>query len=1594
MQPNATPRQQGRRMPAGFAPEKHQSDPSGLRANQHHGQDRSLFPQEKNLKAQLTGQKHQVSTPATDREITQIEINTPRGSAKTWINELAHLLEASGHDDKNTLSHDTQEADLKEMPGGRQVINQSQRHMEDSTYDGDFPLLLGSSTTSTPRSAQSPPTLVEEKYAPPLPYQTHFHGFWLTWCETKMDHHYSMAFQHHRTSPDHTRHLDLSLLAHHAANHHAHQLELAHQADKTTKFELNTATAALPGTEARSGFLPQKMDADGEVKLTRAKYNAGFDIFDAYNDGLITRKEFGSASIALSRMNDKTGEGKLFRQNYEAGREMLDLDEDGYFTPEEPNGAAAPKLSIDVLNEDYNGLITKAEYGKGSDTIDPSKDGVLTEMEFSGRLDVDGNEKTTRKEYNAGFNVLDINGNGAIIKEELNCLSSAPFDTLAKDGDGLSSKAGLNYLDVHKKGGILKDESRAVTHPGFVSDALDQDGDGLITHKEYNAGHDVMHSKKTGKLAKKGTENSRNTTQVVTSGTKTRTANSPWILIKMRGGLLVKANSTKFDKWSVIKETDSEYPAIMGNIQAYEVLERQDPAFSRRKKATPQPKKTGTRNNNQKIAKTTSKVTPRSSTIQIKEQSQEERTKTKMASLQDIPAIETPRNDSGNIDGYDNPIARDKDVSHPHDETPSTLNEEDIRAAATQASIEDMNTSPNVEIRLTNSIHIDKGPVIKENTMISVTANDIGNGDSEKTNNRPRLHHGTKVTATQGSEFLLNEEETTAAAIQASIDDMPLSEDTMMKQAIQASIEEGGQPITLDDDLNKKCPSICITNLNNSCYITNALLALLATREGLAGTTRIDRDPDRPGSALIRTIRTDLLEPIRSTLTSSDQKDLRISGDTMKSIRGKCQEIGWHTDDGQHCISDFLSFLVGPLGIAPHRIDRMGTTPEGADTHSVENMGLLHLGLPQVETTGATAPTMIELSHLIQKAFSPETDSHKGTTTTHMRTLSDTLIVHLERAHAVPGEKLLQRSNLRIDFPEKLPIQYLYPGIPGAKDWGQLQLRAVICHKGGQNINSGHFFTILRTLVPASATEQWVKVDDLCPKSIEVVKDKDWLQNESIQSGAHTWIYERDPSRSMTSETTTQPHCKGKDEGPIQIWVETGMTTGTITLHLPETSTLSSLQNSVQVEMQMPEGVQDNFYLSFNSIPLYDPERTLAAYGIKRNSTIQLNLRQRGGVDTQGGITVDETKDTAQDHQLRQRDTHSQANNRLNTDSIEMILARLPWDAVPRSAMINQEWASTVVGVRGLQQTRSAKLFSLINGFLTWRSHVIDQKLTRERRRNSKAHENSGGTPIVRTEPGAILSTLKLSACAAMAYIEVGGGPIGCRKDFGPPLMTSICPHLQQTYWRIMWSRLEEGSNWADLILDESTMQRYKDPYDHDEVSYCMEHIGPPADARGLQIQDARIRNNFRTDQDLAGSIFRMFTTDLSPPLNRQAINRLRELQIAQDTCHLRFNQVIEDLTAHSGSRPQVPTKTHDNEQQRVRDWFHAAQGNLVIKGWKNAFQTQWSTYEHHLTLTQHRWRGGPVFLPTTRDIHRHLPEDMNLPEMRINRGEPIEKHH
>jgi hypothetical protein len=211
------------------------------------------------------------------------------GFATTWIKDLTDFLEASVQDDHNdTLSKDIQDADLNEKPGDRQVFNQLQLDTikpENTRYEKDFPPLQGNPTTSTPLSAQSPPTIVEVKYAPSSSDQIDFHSTWCIWCETKRDDYYSMVFQHHHTPSGHTRPLDLSLLAHHTVNHHAYQLELARRA-----FILDT-----------------EIDTD--------------------KDGFITRKEFGSASLTPFVILHKEGDGKLSHQEYEWGFDVFDFME-------------------------------------------------------------------------------------------------------------------------------------------------------------------------------------------------------------------------------------------------------------------------------------------------------------------------------------------------------------------------------------------------------------------------------------------------------------------------------------------------------------------------------------------------------------------------------------------------------------------------------------------------------------------------------------------------------------------------------------------------------------------------------------------------------------------------------------------------------------------------------------------------------------------------------------------------------------------------------------------------------------------------------------------------------------------------------------------------------------------------------------------------------------------------------------------------------------------------------------------------------------------------------------------------------------------
>jgi len=170
-----------------------------------------------------------------------------------------------------------------------------------------------------------------------------------------------------------------------------------------------------------------------------------------------------------------------------------------------------------------------------------------------------------------------------------------------------------------------------------------------------------------------------NETMAPTTLTHTKKPRARWILIKMRDDRLIKTTSTHFDKWSVIKTTDTTYPQIVGDIQAYEVFERQEPAFNRREKATPHSIKTSTRDKNRKIAKTTSK---------------ENDTKTSH---------------------------KDSDTKDPNPKDLTT----------------------------------DTSPQATHTSALRNGNDDIGNGNSDKTKNHPRLYNDTKVTATQGSEGAL-----------------------------------------------------------------------------------------------------------------------------------------------------------------------------------------------------------------------------------------------------------------------------------------------------------------------------------------------------------------------------------------------------------------------------------------------------------------------------------------------------------------------------------------------------------------------------------------------------------------------------------------------------------------------------------------------------------------------------------------------------------------------------------------------------------------------------------------------------------------------
>ena len=74
------------------------------------------------------------------------------------------------------------------------------------------------------------------------------------------------------------------------------------------------------------------LDRDGDGKISREEYNAGFDLLDTDNDGLISINCDCSASFS---MFDKDRDGMLSRNEYEAAFNMLDVDHDGVITKAE-----------------------------------------------------------------------------------------------------------------------------------------------------------------------------------------------------------------------------------------------------------------------------------------------------------------------------------------------------------------------------------------------------------------------------------------------------------------------------------------------------------------------------------------------------------------------------------------------------------------------------------------------------------------------------------------------------------------------------------------------------------------------------------------------------------------------------------------------------------------------------------------------------------------------------------------------------------------------------------------------------------------------------------------------------------------------------------------------------------------------------------------------------------------------------------------------------------------------------------------------------------------------------------------------------------
>jgi Ca2+-binding EF-hand superfamily protein len=125
------------------------------------------------------------------------------------------------------------------------------------------------------------------------------------------------------------------------------------------------------------------LDKDGDGKISRSEWNAGFALFDRDGDGKIKKSEFYivSGSGYMFEMLDGDGDGRLTRLEYNMGFDILDQDQDGFLTRRE--FGIASNLYFDILDKDGDGRLSREEYNGGFAWIDTDRDGFISRTEFN-----------------------------------------------------------------------------------------------------------------------------------------------------------------------------------------------------------------------------------------------------------------------------------------------------------------------------------------------------------------------------------------------------------------------------------------------------------------------------------------------------------------------------------------------------------------------------------------------------------------------------------------------------------------------------------------------------------------------------------------------------------------------------------------------------------------------------------------------------------------------------------------------------------------------------------------------------------------------------------------------------------------------------------------------------------------------------------------------------------------------------------------------------------------------------------------------------------------------------------------------------------